>query len=163
MMEIFIRLDRKGEWRGVDHRSSISGLGEEFGDEFWEAGISCYKIDFDDLASTVEDLREYWMGVAMMKDPAEYEDFQVTIFRGERIEGCYGLNYEDLATCEETVAVVEARPFMEAIIRYFELYDEDELDEDEYRNLLIEALKKHVLSGVTGGGYQEVLSWKRRK
>ena len=37
MMDIFIRLDRKGEWRGTDHRSSIAGLGDEF-ENLWEDG-----------------------------------------------------------------------------------------------------------------------------
>ena len=147
MMDIFIRLDRKGEWRDTAHRSSVCGLGEEF-ENLWEDGISCYKIDFDDLSSTVDELRSYWMDVAMLDSPEDYEDFQVTVFRGEKVGN--GHDWEDLAICDETLAEFEARPFMEAVIRSFELYDEDELDEDEYSSRLIEALETHVISKIEG-------------
>lgn len=147
MMDIFIRLDRKGEWRGTEHRSSVCGLGEEF-ENLWEDGISCYYLDPDDLATTVEELRSYWMDVAMLDSPEDYEDFQVTVFRGEKVGN--GHDWEDLAICEETLAELEARPFMAEIIRAFEMYDDLEISEEEYSNLLIEAIKNHVISKIEG-------------
>jgi len=148
MYQLFIRLDRKGHWRGVDHRSSVCGLGDEF-ENMWEDGISCYYLDPEDLAYPVEELRSYWMDVAMLDDPEEYEDFQVTVFCGDRLAG-YGANDEDLATCLATVIEVDARPFLEAIISAFELYDDLEISEEEYSHLLIEALKKQVTSKIAG-------------
>lgn len=148
MNQLFIRLDRKGHWRGVDHRSSVCGLGDEF-ENMWEDGISCYYLDPEDLAYPLEELRSYWMEVAMLKQPQDYRDFQVTVFAGDRLAG-YGANDEDLATCLATVIEVDARPFLEAIISAFELYDDLEIGEEEYSHLLIEALKKQVTSKIAG-------------
>jgi|SRR5690606_24168139 len=129
VMDVFIRIDAKGHWRGVDHRSSIGGLGEEFG--YWEDGISCYKIYFDDIAASIESLRRYWMEIAMLKQPQDYKDKQITVFAGEKIGS--GHDWEDLATCSKTLLELDAEPIMEKLIHLYDEYDFEDISEEEYQ------------------------------
>lgn len=143
-METFIRLDMKGHWRGVEHRSSMNGLAGEWDDESensWESGISCYSLK--DAADAIENLRAYWMDIATMKNASDYRDFQVTIFEGEKVGT--GSDYEDLATCEKTLVEAEAKTFMERVIEAYEMMEYDgEIDEKEYKQKLRELVAEYI-------------------
>jgi hypothetical protein len=123
-MEKFIRLDTKGQWKGVEHISSMNGMGD---DTYFEAGISCYRLN--DIADALENLRQYWTELAMVTD---FSDMQVTIFEGERLDE-NGSEGEDLATCERTLFEFNAQELMQTVIELHELYYyDDEISEDEY-------------------------------
>lgn len=136
-MAKFIRLDVKSEWRGVGHKSSLSGLADEEEDLF-EDGISCYQIDGDE-AEAVENLRQYWQDNAMM-GLEDYKRMQVTVFEGEGIG--VGSDYEDIATCKRTIVEAEAKPFMEKVYEAYDQYEyEEEITEEEYNEILIDAYR----------------------
>jgi hypothetical protein len=160
-MEKFIRLDEKGHWRGAEHRSSIGGMAGEWDDECfcdvesekctcgagtdrsWEKGISCYTLKHG-VANAVENLRRYWMNVAMMKDASEYENMQVTIFAGEKLQSV-GLDWEDLAICKRTITEFDAMPFMQKVIEVWEMMEyEGEIDEEEYMQKLQKLSEEYI-------------------
>lgn len=147
-MDAFIRLDSKGQWRGKEHESSFQGrAGECFCEGKcncnggWEGGVSCYRLHSFRDGEAIEQLRDYWMGVATFKKPEDYEDFQVTIFTGVKVNGI-GSSWEDLAECHKTILEVEARSFMSRVIEGYHQYKyEGDLEEDEYIELLANLLE----------------------
>ena len=129
-MKKFIRLDMKGHWRGREHISSVQGMGEEYGT--WEKGISCYCLD--DQAYALDSLREYWFETASIREK-DLESMQVTIFEGYKIG--MGSDWEDIATCERTIAEFEAKELMLYIKELWELKEWDqEISEEEYEEKL---------------------------
>lgn len=146
-MAKFIRLDKKGDWKGLEHRSSFLGsaLTESEEDIMWENGISCYELS--DLLDTVESLYKYWTEFASCTDD-DFKKMQVTVFEGEH-NGCFGTEGEDLATCKKTVSETEAYDFMnaiyelkEALDNYINDWDEEEpkITEEEYKESIIKLL-----------------------
>jgi hypothetical protein len=135
-MEKFIRLDMKGHWRGKDHVSSHLGMAGEWDDELgkssWEKGISCYSLKH--VALAVENLRKYWTKIACMNRASDYADFQVTIFEGEKTG--MGMDWEDTAICENTLVEADAEPFMTAVFEANECYENEEISESEYHQIL---------------------------
>lgn len=137
MKQLFIRIDKKGHWRGRDHVSSIQGQAGECvcfedqcicgADESWESGISCYRFDDSNPADAFRELLEYWTKIASCKRVEDYSDLQITIFSGE-LTGT-GSDGEDTATCEKTIVEIEAKPVMEKILEEF--YDEKYCGEKE--------------------------------
>lgn len=129
-MQKFIRLDMKGHWRGKEHVSSVGVSSFVDGHEDFEDGISCYRLN--DQAEALKSLLDYWTDIAMLKSAEDFKDLQITIFEGELVGE--GADYEDLATCERTIAEIDAKPIMEQILEpYFEEkygdMEEEELEE----------------------------------
>ena len=135
----FIRIDEKGEWRGVEHVSSLNGMGGECwceggctcGDN-WEEGISCYKLD--NIAEALENIRAYWVEEVGLS----IEDFktkQITIFEGELLD-TVGADWEDLATCDRTLFEFDAYDIMKAVIEKHSEYNYDEITKEEYEEFL---------------------------
>lgn len=129
-MKKFIRLDTVGEWRGTEHVSSVGVSSFVPGHESFEKGVSCYRLD--NQAEALKSLFDYWTGIVMLDNADDYNDMQITIFEGELIGE--GSDYEDIATCERTLAEIDAKPIMKvALEAYFEEkygdMDEEELDE----------------------------------
>lgn len=148
-MKKFIRLDVKGEWRNTEHRSMRLGIGDECfckgectcAGQGWESGISCYQLDSNHDGLAIEQLRRYWMEVAMLRIE-DYNDMQLTIFEGEKFHG-EGTDHEDMANCIKTILEVDAQPFMKKVMEAHELYDyeyflkyEKELTEEQYLEML---------------------------
>ena len=136
-MTKFIRLDRKGEWKGKEHRSSFAGTAITTADTKWEDGVSCFELG----AKALDQLHSYWAGEVGL-NISEFGDLQITIFEGEKV-GREGAEGEFLAGCEKTVIETEAKPVMEEV---FELQDElyfEEISEEEYYNEL-----QHIIKGV---------------
>lgn len=121
-LKLFIRLDQKGEWRGVEYISSMLGMAEE---TYFEEGISCYIFDEDCVAS----LYHYWIDVASM-DRSDAEDMQITIFEGNKFSRT-GSNHEDLADCERTVLEIDVMPLYEKWKMIEDLYYDD-METDAY-------------------------------
>lgn len=133
MMEKFIRIDRKGEWRGTEHCSSMNGLAGEYDGASWESGISCYSLK--DKPYALNSLVEYWVKIASMDEASDYEEFQVTVFEGEKLDGM-GADWEDMAECTRTVLEIDAKPFMKKLLKLYDDYVCGEIDDDEYDELL---------------------------
>ena len=114
-MKKFIRLDRKGEWRGTEHVSSVGVSSFVSGHEQFEGGVSCYKLD--DQAEALNDLREYWFETASITE-SDLENMQITIFEGELLDR-WGSDGEDLAICKRTLKEIDAKEIM---IKVNELY-----------------------------------------
>ena len=130
-MKKFIRLDMKGHWRGREHISSVQGMGEEY-EELFEKGISCYCLDDQPLA--LDSLREYWFETASVTEK-DLENMQVTIFEGYKVG--MGSDWEDLATCERTIAEFDAKDLMMHIQELWELKEwDEEISEEEYEEKL---------------------------
>lgn len=107
-MEMFIRIDQKGTWRGTEHISA-------FGQDDWERtepGISCYSLRYGN-ADGIKNLLEYWNNYNNRYFPEEFEGFQVTVFRGEKVGE--GTDFEDCAICTETVAEIDAVEFVKMV------------------------------------------------
>lgn len=150
MTELFIRIDTFGHFRGVDHCSSVNGLGEEYGN--WEQGISCYLLNEEWAADTMAKLFNYWIYTASF-DAVDAARCQVTIFEGEQLEA-NGLDNEDIAECTRTVVEF---PSVELYEKWMELkkrfdyesyegvtdaYDEKEYIEEHYEEVLAVIVKQ---------------------
>lgn len=136
-MKKFIRIDEKGTWKGVKHISTSGDL--DYGKE--ENGISCYCLD--DPAYAVDRLRHYWFENAALQTASEYEDMQITIFEGEKVDGV-GADMEDMAVCTKTIAEFDAAPFMKKLFdAYMDYYCED-ITEDEYNKIITDLVKDWV-------------------
>src|SRR5690606_15601884 len=109
--------------------SSVQGMGEEYGT--WEKGISCYCLD--DQAYALDSLREYWFDIACIRKK-DLEKMQVTIFEGYKIG--MGSDWEDIATCERTLAELYAFELMMYILELWELKAREEITDKEYENKL---------------------------
>lgn len=131
-MEKFIRVDVIGEWRGKDHNSFIGGHNDD--ETMAEGGISCYELDDKDITQGIEKLYHYWFKFCMA-DLSDFYNSQITIFEGYHT-GNYGCDDEDLATCEETLAELNAIEFFKNVIELKELLEEEEIDEEEYEKKL---------------------------
>lgn len=138
----FIRIDTKGEWLGQKHRSSIAGLGKfaDVEDVTWEEGISCYSLE--NQAEGIENLREYWFEY-LGNRLSDFEDMQVTIFEGQLVRDVngmakWGADGEDLATCEKTLAEIDAVEFMKKICEAYDKLIMEEITEEEYEKFLNE-------------------------
>ncbi|MGM9543801.1 MAG: hypothetical protein ACI3T9_02330 [Romboutsia timonensis] len=147
-MSTFIRLDAKGTFKGVNHRSSFGGSALTMADDeiIWENGISCYEV-CDNGFNAVESLYEYWTEVASCSDD-DFKLMQLTIFEGTH-NGEFGSDGEDLASCKKVISETDALEFMNAIYEYREAldnyendWDEDEpkLTQEEYENKIVELL-----------------------
>ncbi|EMA6344831.1 hypothetical protein U3450_003887 [Bacillus cytotoxicus] len=154
-MATFIRLDVKGEWRGTQHRSMRRGIGDDCwcdgecdcieNKSGWESGISCYQLESNHDGLAIEQLRSYWMELAMFRIE-DYKDMQLTIFEGDELPG-EGSSYEDMANCTKTILEIDAQPFMKKVMETYELYfDEEELTEEQYNeelgNIIANVLEK---------------------
>lgn len=135
-MEKFIRIDVKGHWKGTEHCSTLAMDPDFFGDETrWEEGISCYTFEFG-KADALENLRKYWVGIVGDDEASLYKDKQITIFKGEDL-GIEGADYENMATCTNTLKELEAVHIMQQVIEAWERWEIDqEIDEDEYMDIL---------------------------
>lgn len=135
-MEKFIRIDTIGEWRGKEHRSSLGGLAGEWDNEIglstWEDGISCFSLK--NKAEGIENLRYYWMDYVGNKRISDYKNMQITIFEGEKIG--MGSDWEDIATCEKTLAELDAVEFMGKVFEAHERFEDEEITEEEYNKIL---------------------------
>lgn len=134
-MKRFVRLDVKGTWKGVGHRSSV---GSNYEEEQWEDGISSYNLH--DVADALNSLRAYWFDEACFTTDS-FKDMQVTIFEGELVG--QGASWEDLATCERTIKEFDAYPLMVAIKKAHDRFtgyceEGEEISEDEYNDILIQ-------------------------
>ena len=140
-MSLFIRLDKKGHWRGTEHRSSIQGQAGECvceetpcvcgAESSWEEGISCYSLK--DKAQALHDLCTYWSEIAMF-DEEDFKKFnmQVTIFEGERVDA-QGADWEDIAICTKTIAQYDAETLMTKLYDlYFKYRYEKTISRKEY-------------------------------
>ena len=150
-MAIFIRLDLKGHWRGTEHRSSIQGMGDEYGD--WEEGISCYQIEDGDIFEAFSKLKEYWEDVAMLR-LADYQRMQVTVFEGDLImnsDGCRkpGADMEDLATCTRTLLEIDAYPIFKKVDEIEETYWDGDIDETERDERIRKILEEKIMSRIS--------------
>lgn len=134
-MKKFIRLDRVGEWRGTEHRSSFQGRADddEFGSQ-WEDGISCYCLEDYGIGEAIDHLRRYWMDVAMLNE-LDYANMQVTVFEGMKLDGM-GFDSEDMAVCTKTLVEAAAQPFMSKVYELYDFYYEEEISEIEYEQAL---------------------------
>lgn len=137
-MEIFIRLDIVGHWRGKEHKSSFQGWGDEVesfqemgADIYFEDGISCYMLDPDGMA----ELYNYWMNIASM-DEDDANRMQVTVFGGE-FNG-FGSDNEYVASCERTIAefpsILLFEKWKELEKRWFDDDDTEAKDTKDYIN-----------------------------
>ncbi len=129
-MEKFIRIDVIGEWRGVEHRSSLNGLADE---SAFENGVSCYSLRRPAMA--IENLRSYWVDNCNKDVASDYEGLQVTIFEGEKLEGV-GADWEDIAGCNKTTAELDAVVFMSKVLDAHEQMEDGDISEDEYEEIL---------------------------
>lgn len=120
-MSKFIRLDMKGHWRSTDHKSSIAYYGE--GEQKFEKGISCYHANLEGI----EELYKYWTEYASLSRN-DYENMQLTIFEGDFVG--HGACGEELATCNKTIQIKEAKPFLLAIEKLKDTLDGYEVDEN---------------------------------
>lgn len=125
-MKTYIRLDQIGSWKGVEHNSSMNGMGEE---TYFEGGVSCYELNDDGMAM----LYRYWVEVASF-DAQDAERYQITIFNG--VEVGMGSDYEVIAEVIETVKEIPAKAlyekWMELDDRYYEDEETDAFDVAEY-------------------------------
>jgi len=147
---LFIRLDQRGHWRGTEHRSSAATYDgtydEELDDEnvygYLEHGISCYRID-DGIVEGLEELFEYWTGIAMWRDLKDYKDFQVTIFEGEKLSH-WGTDGEDMATCSRTVAELDAVEFFKVLFETKDALKNHKITYSKYRKILEGLIKDAI-------------------
>lgn len=152
-MVTFIRLDKRGHWRGVEHISSFQGLADEqmydlgfnpIEGDFFEKGISCYWLEADGLAK----LYKYWIETASITEN-DAKQMQVTIFEGEFVN--WGSDGEPLATCTKTVKEFSASVLYEKWMELKErFYDDDETDAydvteyiDKYAQEILELLNNN--------------------
>lgn len=135
----FIRIDKKGHWRGTEHRSSLLGMGDE-DDSLFEDGVSCYLLKGGE---DIERLRDYWDRIASCRKPEDFTGMQITIFRGILLEKC-GSDWEELAICEETIAVLDAVEIMSQVINLHDLYLDEEINEEEYYDKLFDLVSVYV-------------------
>ena len=143
-MEKFIRLDIKGTWKGVEHRSHFASYEYEEDDRYLENGISCYYA----TVNGIEDLFYYWTEHTSLS----YEDLknmQLTIFEGEY--SGIGSDGEELAWCKSTVKEIEAYDWYKAIEKAKEMADIDE-DGEYYDND-----KDDYFKGLTQEEYEETI------
>ncbi|MEK4951895.1 hypothetical protein NST12_16510 [Bacillus sp. FSL W8-1127] len=135
-MEKFIRIDLVGHWKGREHRSSQNGLAGEWDHETkkssWEDGISCYSLK--NKSEGIENLRQYWYDIARFTTASRFEGMQVTIFEGKKIG--MGSDWEDIATCEKTIAELDAVEFMGKVFEAYERFEDEEITEEEYNKHL---------------------------
>jgi len=132
-VERFIRLDRKGTWRGVFHRSSVIAPVVAGGTP--EGGVSCYSMMPHGKGEALHNLVSYFFKIGNRTTPEEYADMQVTVFDGFKIGE--GSDYEDIALPVDTIAELDAEPIMEEVL---ELYEDYELMGDISRNEYLQGL-----------------------
>lgn len=136
MSQFFIRLDATGEFRGSEHKSSLCGLGEDYGN--FEEGISCYLLNEDAFSK----LYDYWINIASLNEADLERGMQVTIFEGEQVDAL-ATNNEDLAVCTKTVAEFDAKElyskWMELKKRFDYEWENDETDAND----VVEYLELH--------------------
>lgn len=139
----FIRLDIKGTWKDINHRSCFAGSSLVDADENikWEKGISCYNLE--NTLDAIENLYKYWSDIAMLSLD-DYKNMQVTIFAGEKLDGC-GSDGEDMAICTQTIKTLEAYDFIKKLEEYKEMLenyeegyeDEPQIDDNKYEELVV--------------------------
>lgn len=147
-MEKFIRLDFDKGFRGKDHRSSFTGDGEHF-----EKGISCYRIDKNNIVNAIEQLAQYWCETA---GECDFSNYDINIFEGYHLDE-YGADGEDLAECTGKITTLDGCLFNKVEASYWKLqtyldYKDDEemlegeeyLTTEEWRNKIIELFEKYI-------------------
>ena len=160
-MDKFIRLDEIGTWKGENHISSFTGYDGSYNEEldaenenlygYLENGISCYSLDtesLEDITLAIENLYSYWViDIARFQDAIDYENMQVTIFEGNKINA-YGHDGEDLAICTATLKKIDAVEFMTKLFQAKEQFEafENEYDwlvqitKDQYNQILLDLI-----------------------
>lgn len=148
-MERFIRLDKKGTWKGVEHRSHFVAYEYEEDEKYLENGVSCYKASIEGI----EDLYRY-ANVNMSLSYEDLKEMQLTVFEGE-YSGT-GSDGEEIALCKFTVKEIEAYNWYKSIEKAKEMADIDEDGEyydskkdDYFKGLNKEDYEKLILN-VTG-------------
>lgn len=141
-MSKFIRIDKKGTWRGTEHQSRTACYEWSEDERQLEDGISCYNLNEEGI----KDLFNY-INNNMSLSEEDLKNSQITIFEGEWNGN--GSDGEELAWCKETVAELEANEWWEAINEateklegFFENEDgeyEDEISEEEFNELILKA------------------------
>lgn len=138
----FIRLDMKGHWKGIEHKSRFVVYEYEEDERYLEEGISCYSLENKEEA--LENLYRYWMDVASLSS-SDMQDMQITIFEGEKIGE--GSDCEDLATCNKTLKeidaveevfdiIYDAKEKLQGLFYNEELEDYEEITREEYSEIL---------------------------
>ena len=122
-MEKFIRLDKKGTWKGPEHRSHFAAYEYEEDERFLENGISCYYANVEGI----ENLFEY-SKANMSLSYDDYKEMQLTIFEGNY--SGIGSDGEELAWCTKTIKEINAYEWIVAIEKAKEMADID--DDGEY-------------------------------
>ena len=140
-MERYIRLDVKGTWRGIEHRSHFAAYDYTEDERDLEHGVSCYKADADGVKSLYDYARNH-MSITTG------EGMQLTVFEGQH--SGIGSDYEELAWCTKTISETDAEIWFDKMYEaeeklngdYYneELDDyEDEISEEEYEELIMKA------------------------
>ena len=143
-LEMFIRIDTVGEWKGKEHVSSVQGIAGNCvcyeepcicgAEESWEEGISCYRFSKEDQADSFRDLFGYWTEIASLQDAEDYKGLQITIFEGYEVGR--GSDGEITATCEKTIAELDAYPVVKELLDlYFDDYYGDDEDTERFEKV----------------------------
>lgn len=143
MSDKFIRLDIKGQWRGVEHQSRFVAWFETEDNRDLEDGISCYYAN-------VEGIKDLWhyANKRMSLDEKDFKNMQLTIFEGNW--SGKGSDDEELAWCTKTIAEKDAYEWYKKMCIAYEKHEGDFFNEDlddyengisdeEYEKLIIEA------------------------
>lgn len=143
-MERFIRLDKKGTWKGVEHRSHFAAYEYEQDERYLENGVSCYKASVEGIGNLFK-----YADVNMSLSYEDLKEMQLTVFDGE-YSGT-GSDNEDLAWCKSTVKEIEAYDWYKTVEKAKEMADIDE-DGEYYDND-----KEDYFKGLTQEEYEDTI------
>lgn len=143
-MEMFIRLDKKGTWKGTEHRSHFVAYEYEEDERFLEDGVSCYYANVEGI----ENLFEY-SKINMSLSHDDYQEMQLTVFEGTH--NGTGSDGEELAWCTKTIKEIDSYEWIISIEKAKEMADIDE--DGEY----YDKDKDEYFKGLTQDEYEEVI------
>lgn len=144
-METFIRLDRKGTWRGTEHQSRTAAWEWEEDDRYLEDGVSCFYATVEGI----EELYDYAINHMSLYEERDQKDFQVTVFEGNY--NGQGSDGEELAWCTATLKEIESLDWFKTIEKAKEMADTDE--DGEY----YDDDKDEYVKGITQEEYEEII------